>query len=580
MLGLVLYYTTVGLVRGLRPHLPNGNPGAVATQVTSRLEARMLAGDKSATVTVPYGKAFKELDFDGDGFLNRYELLQLFRDVEEPLTSEELDLRMAEADLDGDGLIDFLEFESLVRRARLPQGDYGFRATGYYGTDVGDPSVPANGFRSAAENFRREFDSIRRAIRYGDGPTLDRETQEPISNPKQAVNAPRPFDVRSSVWEAVRKGLAAVDTQLEASGVFDPIAPALASFPRASTLLLRRELRSLTLSNARVAEREDVRMAQRKTELDAAGGVNSADPRIREEASQLTPWFVLVPYKGLCVFLDVCFEDRPIARFWFLETVARIPYFSYISMLHLFETLGWWRNAPEVRKIHFAQEWNEMHHLLIMEALGGDKRWTDRFLARHAAVLYYWILCAIFFASPALAYNFSELIEAHAVDTYGEFLDANDERLRALPAPPIAKLYYGGSESYSMRGTMSTASADRSRTAEYIEPKSLYDVFQYIIADEGEHVATMRSCQDAEEDVPRYSAQDPKQLGLLTDDLPSELTPDQLEELAALGVSCDNDPSGCATWAVTAADELKRAGVAIPPARQQAVPLTPAEKEP
>ena len=100
MLGLVLYYTTVGLVRGLRPHLPNGNPGAVATQVTSRLEARMLAGDKSATVTVPYGKAFKELDFDGDGFLNRYELLQLFRDVEEPLTSEELDLRMAEADLE------------------------------------------------------------------------------------------------------------------------------------------------------------------------------------------------------------------------------------------------------------------------------------------------------------------------------------------------------------------------------------------------------------------------------------------------------------------------------------------------
>ncbi|CAN0351988.1 unnamed protein product, partial [Ectocarpus sp. 13 AM-2016] len=36
---------------------------------------------------------------------------------------------------------------------------------------------------------------------------------------------------------------------------------------------------------------------------------------------------------------DVVFEDRPIQRFWFLETVARMPYFSYLSMLFLYETL-------------------------------------------------------------------------------------------------------------------------------------------------------------------------------------------------------------------------------------------------
>lgn len=34
--------------------------------------------------------------------------------------------------------------------------------------------------------------------------------------------------------------------------------------------------------------------------------------------------------------------------------------------------------------------------------------------------MYYWVLVVIFIFSPALAYNFSELIEAHAVDTYGE----------------------------------------------------------------------------------------------------------------------------------------------------------------
>ena len=130
------------------------------------------------------------------------------------------------------------------------------------------------------------------------------------------------FDVAGSVLEVARGGLAAVDTTLEEAGVLEPIEPALASLPRASSLLLRTELRSLTLSNAAVAEREDVRMAERKRWLDKAGGVNSDDPRVREEASQLTPWFVLLPYKALCTFLDVVFEDRPIARFWFLETVA------------------------------------------------------------------------------------------------------------------------------------------------------------------------------------------------------------------------------------------------------------------
>jgi len=40
-----------------------------------------------------------------------------------------------------------------------------------------------------------------------------------------------------------------------------------------------------------------------------------------------TPWFVLLPYYALCAFLDVVYEGRPLARFWFLETVARYePY--------------------------------------------------------------------------------------------------------------------------------------------------------------------------------------------------------------------------------------------------------------
>ena len=53
----------------------------------------------------------------------------------------------------------------------------------------------------------------------------------------------------------------------------------------------------------------------------------------------------------LCYVLDVIYDKRPIQRFWFLEVVARMPYFSYISMLHLYESLGWWRAGAELRRV-------------------------------------------------------------------------------------------------------------------------------------------------------------------------------------------------------------------------------------
>ncbi|KAL1529002.1 hypothetical protein AB1Y20_010323 [Prymnesium parvum] len=231
----------------------------------------------------------------------------------------------------------------------------------------------------------------------------------------------------------------------------------------------REELAKLELSNEAIWERE-----RQREQVDA-------------------PLVLKLPYYVLCYALDIFFDGRPIARFWFLETVARIPYFSYISMLHLYESLGWWRRSAETKQVHFAEEWNEFHHLLIMESLGGDQRWADRFLARHAAILYYWLLIFLWIASPTLAYNFSELIEAHAVDTYAEFVDANAPRLRALPAPRIARLYYEADDLHYFDEfqTVGPRGARRPRLA------SLYDVFSQVRDDEAAHVGTMAQCQDA-----------------------------------------------------------------------------------
>jgi len=200
------------------------------------------------------------------------------------------------------------------------------------------------------------------------------------------------------------------------------------------------------------------------------------------------PLVLLAPYLALCALLDGLFEGRPIARFWFLESVARMPYFSYISMLHLYESLGWWRRSAVAKKTHFAEEWNEFHHLLCMEALGGDAEWRDRFAAQHASIVYYWVLVGLWVLSPNLAYTFSELIEAHAVDTYAQFVDENRAALAELPAPRVIRDYY---ERDSLFDTFQTGGLrDRPQC------ETLLDAFESIRDDEKAHVATMGECLD------------------------------------------------------------------------------------
>jgi ubiquinol oxidase len=53
----------------------------------------------------------------------------------------------------------------------------------------------------------------------------------------------------------------------------------------------------------------------------------------------------------------VVFEGRnAFDRFFLLETVVRMPYFAYITMLHLYKTLGFYWRSANIKRIHFAKE--------------------------------------------------------------------------------------------------------------------------------------------------------------------------------------------------------------------------------
>jgi hypothetical protein len=121
--------------------------------------------------------------------------------------------------------------------------------------------------------------------------------------------------------------------------------------------------------------------------------------------------------------------------------VARVPYFSYTSCLHLMETCGMVRRA-EFMRTHFMETYNELHHLIIMEELGGDERFIDRFIAQHLAVGYFWLAVALYLTNPTNAYNLNQCVEEHAYSTYDSFLKTHGEELKLRPPTQTSLDYY------------------------------------------------------------------------------------------------------------------------------------------
>ena len=130
--------------------------------------------------------------------------------------------------------------------------------------------------------------------------------------------------------------------------------------------------------------------------------------------------------------IDFLYQGRDFQRFWVLEEIARAPYFAFLSVLHLRESLG--LRGPEhlyLMKEHFAQSVNETEHLEYMESRDGNRYWIDRAFARHLVLIYYWINVAYYWVAPRSAYHLSYEVEIHAATTYAKYLAVNgpDEKI-------------------------------------------------------------------------------------------------------------------------------------------------------
>ena len=134
-----------------------------------------------------------------------------------------------------------------------------------------------------------------------------------------------------------------------------------------------------------------------------------------------------------------------------------------------------------------------LHDTQIMESLGGDRSWFDRFVAEHSAIAYYWLLIAFYLISPKVAYNFMQRVELHAMDTYAVFVEANSDLLKTLPPPKVALEYYLNSDLYLFDEFQQSGGKGKPKRRPQCD--DLFDVFSNIRDDESEHVKTMSACQ-------------------------------------------------------------------------------------
>ena len=130
--------------------------------------------------------------------------------------------------------------------------------------------------------------------------------------------------------------------------------------------------------------------------------------------------------------IDYLYKGRDYPRFLVLEEIARAPYFAFLSVLHLRESMG--LRGPEhlyLMKEHFDQSVNETEHLEYMESRGGNRYWIDRAFARHLVLLYYWVNVVYYWVAPRSAYHLSYEVEIHAAETYAKYLALNgpDEKI-------------------------------------------------------------------------------------------------------------------------------------------------------
>ena len=161
-----------------------------------------------------------------------------------------------------------------------------------------------------------------------------------------------------------------------------------------------------------------------------------------------------------------------------LEIIARTAYTAEESACHYLETIGLDKEGTIRDTLELAryQDTNEQtHEDIFARDLDGLKNWGDCFLARHIAVVIYWVFAITTLIDHEMAALLGEAVEVEAVKTYRRMMKEQPEEWLDQPAAPTATHYWEKPNSmWRVRGDHM--------------PGSMRDVVEAIVRDEADHV--------------------------------------------------------------------------------------------
>jgi hypothetical protein len=161
-----------------------------------------------------------------------------------------------------------------------------------------------------------------------------------------------------------------------------------------------------------------------------------------------------------------------------LEIIARTAYTAEESACHFLETAGF-DNTGKIRETLELARWQDtneqMHEDVFGRDLGGLDNWIDKFLARHIAILIYWVFAIVTLIDHEFAALLGEAVEVEAVKTYARMLHEQPKEWLDQPATSGAIDYWCKPNTlWSLRNEP--------------QPITMRDVVEYIRRDEADHI--------------------------------------------------------------------------------------------
>uniref|UniRef100_A0A6M2DGI0 Putative troponin c-like protein n=1 Tax=Xenopsylla cheopis TaxID=163159 RepID=A0A6M2DGI0_XENCH len=114
ILGMLGISLTEGMLNDIIKEVDVDGSGELEFEEFVTLAARFMVEEDAGAMQAELKEAFRLYDKEGNGYITTAVLREILKELDDKITSEDLDMMIAEIDSDGSGTVDFDEFMEVM----------------------------------------------------------------------------------------------------------------------------------------------------------------------------------------------------------------------------------------------------------------------------------------------------------------------------------------------------------------------------------------------------------------------------------------------------------------------------------